>query len=337
MKDADGKDPTRPWVTFDNYIVQEPSKAQFDVPKERTKAFLMSVAAVWVLTFTLGVLTTLSFMGGREQLVEASVVPSGIEQIVAAPALPEEAPVADTSVSVGDPVPDRIAGLVEASLGSAVTRTSNSDLLGTVGPMSRVAEDGPTYAEILKGLGMRGAPAESGATRAEISQDKLRLIREGVLNGTYTVKAIERKGRERLCLRLENADVSRQEVEMILQTAMENGEFEVPEALRQEGGEADIDTLLFNFIQTSLASDGTAEGSEAAVEMSRRAFMASKAKTSKDKKGRIYVVEPGDSLAYISLQFYGRPSDYEKIFQANRTLLKSPDQIQVGQRLIIPG
>jgi len=70
--------------------------------------------------------------------------------------------------------------------------------------------------------------------------------------------------------------------------------------------------------------------------MSRRAFAASSAKTRDVKGERVYIVEPGDSLAYISLQFYGKPSEFDRIFEANRSVLSSPDRIQIGQRLIIP-
>ena len=71
--------------------------------------------------------------------------------------------------------------------------------------------------------------------------------------------------------------------------------------------------------------------------MSRRAFAASSARTNEVKGVRVYTVEPGDSLAYISLQFYGRPNDYLRIFEANSDTLSSPDLIRIGQRLIIPG
>ena len=56
---------------------------------------------------------------------------------------------------------------------------------------------------------------------------------------------------------------------------------------------------------------------------------------------KIYVVNEGDSLAVIAQKFYGSQQDSERInitriFDANRKLLKSPDEIYVGQRLIIP-
>jgi nucleoid-associated protein YgaU len=49
-----------------------------------------------------------------------------------------------------------------------------------------------------------------------------------------------------------------------------------------------------------------------------------------------YVVKPGDSLSKIAQHYYGDASLYDKIFQANRDVLKDPNKIQVGQKLRIP-
>jgi nucleoid-associated protein YgaU len=48
----------------------------------------------------------------------------------------------------------------------------------------------------------------------------------------------------------------------------------------------------------------------------------------------MYVVKSGDNLSNISKSFYGNPSDYTKIAQANN--ISNPDKIQVGQQLKIP-
>ena len=52
--------------------------------------------------------------------------------------------------------------------------------------------------------------------------------------------------------------------------------------------------------------------------------------------GETYEVKGGDNLSKISKQFYGDPNEYMRIFYANRELLKDPDKIQVGQKLVIP-
>jgi len=49
-----------------------------------------------------------------------------------------------------------------------------------------------------------------------------------------------------------------------------------------------------------------------------------------------YTVKPGDTLSKIAKQFYGNANDYNKIFEANKDQLSSPDRINAGQELKIP-
>ena len=56
---------------------------------------------------------------------------------------------------------------------------------------------------------------------------------------------------------------------------------------------------------------------------------------------KVYVVCEDDNLAVIAKKFYGpeegnRKINTDRIFQANRKVLKSPDEVYVGQKLIIP-
>ncbi len=56
---------------------------------------------------------------------------------------------------------------------------------------------------------------------------------------------------------------------------------------------------------------------------------------------KTYVVGKGDSLASIARKFYGSQQGSKKInvsriFDANRKLLKSPNELSVGQKLVIP-
>ena len=56
---------------------------------------------------------------------------------------------------------------------------------------------------------------------------------------------------------------------------------------------------------------------------------------------KIYVVTDGDNLAVIARKVYGcqhgnKRINITRIFQANRGILESPDEIYVGQRLVIP-
>jgi len=49
-----------------------------------------------------------------------------------------------------------------------------------------------------------------------------------------------------------------------------------------------------------------------------------------------YVVKKGDTLQKISEKFYGTTKKWKNIYDANRHVLKSPDRIRPGQKLIIP-
>lgn len=50
-----------------------------------------------------------------------------------------------------------------------------------------------------------------------------------------------------------------------------------------------------------------------------------------------HTVAKGDTLSAIAKQYLGKATDWPKIFEANRDVLKDPDRIQVGQVLKIPG
>jgi nucleoid-associated protein YgaU len=61
----------------------------------------------------------------------------------------------------------------------------------------------------------------------------------------------------------------------------------------------------------------------------------------KTRRPDSYVVQPGDNLAVIAMKVYGaqignKRSIVKRIFEANRGILDSPDEIAIGQKLAIP-
>lgn len=277
----------------------------------RRNAMPLAIGAICALTFALGIVTTLLVTRGEQAPQVASL---------------------ETAVS--------------ASLQDDVTRGQSADLLAVATPAPRAQ----TQTEVLAAAviaGLQPAPTIGKLTPEEQAQvadqaasvlqnNNLRMLREGVLGGVYKVESIQKDGKKRIRLSTVNAQIGQQQLVDLLRSAAAEGKIEMPASLSTAEGDLDMDTLLFNLVQTSLANDGTPEGAEAAREMSRRAFAASQAKTKQVAGDRVYTVEPGDSLAYISLQFYGAPNQYEKIFAANRDILQSPDHIRIGQRLKIP-
>jgi nucleoid-associated protein YgaU len=51
---------------------------------------------------------------------------------------------------------------------------------------------------------------------------------------------------------------------------------------------------------------------------------------------RTYTVQKGDSLWKIAKQFYGNGSEWGRIHEANKDVIKNPDLIQPGWTLRIP-
>lgn len=55
-----------------------------------------------------------------------------------------------------------------------------------------------------------------------------------------------------------------------------------------------------------------------------------------EPESKFYTVKAGDNLSKISKEYYGDPNHYNKIFEANKPLLKDADDIYPGQVLRIP-
>ena len=53
-------------------------------------------------------------------------------------------------------------------------------------------------------------------------------------------------------------------------------------------------------------------------------------------KVEYYVIKSGDTLSAIAKKFYGKGSEYPRIFEANREVIKNPDLIYPGQKIRIP-
>ena len=51
---------------------------------------------------------------------------------------------------------------------------------------------------------------------------------------------------------------------------------------------------------------------------------------------KIYEVVSGDSLSKIAKREYGNANEWNRIYEANRDILKDPNKIYPGQKLKIP-
>ncbi len=52
--------------------------------------------------------------------------------------------------------------------------------------------------------------------------------------------------------------------------------------------------------------------------------------------GRTHQVQKGDTLYSLAQRYYGNRADWQKIYEANRQVLASKNQLKVGQQLVIP-
>ncbi len=59
-------------------------------------------------------------------------------------------------------------------------------------------------------------------------------------------------------------------------------------------------------------------------------------RTEKSDIWGIWEVKPGDTLSKIAKSAYDNAGAYMQIFNANTSILKDPDKIQVGQKLVVP-
>lgn len=86
----------------------------------------------------------------------------------------------------------------------------------------------------------------------------------------------------------------------------------------------------------------SAEAMEKAVLMAGNVQGVSEVKIDKlqapptQAKVEYYIIKKGDTLSAIAKQFYGKPNDYPKIFEANREVIKDPNLIFPGQKVRIP-
>lgn len=114
-------------------------------------------------------------------------------------------------------------------------------------------------------------------------------------------------------------------LEALIGEAADKGQIEVPDAMRTTDGTVDTRTLLASIVAKSAGQDTTGTTTSLAKEAEGA------------QEDRFHKVVRGDSLAAISLDYYGEAVAYTRIFEANRDRLSSPNKIIVGQTLLIPG
>lgn len=55
-----------------------------------------------------------------------------------------------------------------------------------------------------------------------------------------------------------------------------------------------------------------------------------------EEKAEVYEIVSGDTLGGIAKKYYGKASQYMRIFEANRDIISDPNKIYPGQKIRIP-
>lgn len=189
---------------------------------------------------------------------------------------------------------------------------------------------------VLAQLGFAGV--EPVTTPSQAQRQSTSEILAGIEAATGQSSVLEqRETLEAIVVAALRAGESDESIDTIVNEAAANG-VAVPQILVTSDGRVDTSVMLSNIVtQAQIAAGGAAPaipvltpddtpGME--VRIVQRA--------TDDLEARFYTVQTGDSLGAISIKFYGVISYYDQIFEANKTLLSSPDRIRVGQRLVIP-
>ncbi len=59
-------------------------------------------------------------------------------------------------------------------------------------------------------------------------------------------------------------------------------------------------------------------------------------KTEKIKTTRFHILRRDETLSSVSRQYYGTPNKWQKILDANKSVIKDPNRLQPGTKLVIP-
>jgi nucleoid-associated protein YgaU len=124
-------------------------------------------------------------------------------------------------------------------------------------------------------------------------------------------------------------------------------EEEAPEKIKQhiEANNPGISNLEVSVQEGVATLSGEAESAEA---MEKAVLMAGNLEGISEVKANglnapkpetaveYYEIQSGDTLSAIAKTYYGKASDYPKIFEANREVINDPNLIFPGQKIRIP-
>ena len=220
----------------------------------------------------------------------------------------------------------------QAAVSVPVTRAADAGLV----------EKGPVDADlrsmtqgVLAGLGVAPKPAEDAGAPAD---DALRAMSLQALSGLRMVTgqpAVVETPLQNLSLQALQAGQSDSYIDALLNEAAGRGEITVPGGLMTAQGRVDTHVILSSIVAEASRASGNRPEAPAAPS-GPGVEVRSVQRAGETVQYNFYTVDQGDSLGAIAAKFYGDAARFDRIFEANRALLSSPDKLRVGQRLVIP-
>ncbi len=212
----------------------------------------------------------------------------------------------------------------------------------TPAPTPKVRTDGSsissTTANVLAGLGLTIDVPVADPAITDLSNDVLQDIGAATGNPATISPPKPTTALENLVVAALKEGRPDAEIDSLINEAASAGQLAVPEILVTSDGRVDTAILLQSILnEAQIAAGGdapavpevpTGDGTGVEVRVVQRA--------TETQQYRFYTVSRGDSLGAIAVKFYGNVTKFQLIYEANRGILSSPDQIRVGQRLAIP-
>ena len=314
-----------------------------NTPSEQTasvKRIAINVGAV-----AIGAVVTFGFVKWQDQQSKIAELSDMVTQMQQTP-VQAVAPQADVTTAMA---PAPVAADVDVvSRNATVDLTAISDAtatLATAVPEELSAAD-QINAIMAQPEAALGSDAVINATRLEtlaIIDAGVQELVEAVVAGEYDIHTDyaddDFSGRIHFEF-VRGAAGEQEQLERFIAQAAEDGIIAHSGSVVGSDGSVNGHIMLFDLVERSM-ENGTIAEQRAVQRMQQQAVAllnetADVGEPLNAQGEQYYVVENGDSLAYIAFQFYGNTNSYLRIFEANRSQLSSPERIRVGQRLFIP-
>lgn len=304
------------------------------------KSVLLPMLAVGCCTFVIGGAAAFGFVQWQAQKAQIASMEQMLTQLQQTQ---QQQPQSAEDIATRNASLDLLA-----ITNAATTPTATQDVtpVAAAAP-AQVEGNAPSVANQIRAIASRAsdpmvanAIATNNTRQATISNliGGINELADHALNGEYNIFLDEADPTgKRIHISFVGYEDRQAEIETLLVAAAQDDEIALDAGVVRDDGSVDGKLLLANLVKRSLLNgspDERAIGAQMRQQIAALVPVAPEAPES--GANRFYTVESGDSLAFISLQFYGDTRYYTRIFNANRDILAQPDKITIGQRLVIP-